>query len=133
MVVAPVTEHENGDLTCDFIDELERLEATFEENVAGLHAVWRRIQRVGPRALGVSLYHEADTGTGIYEFRKGRIRVYCFESSTGAVVVCSHAIVKKGQVTAKADKKRVAALRTAFEAALAADEVEYVKGEDNGA
>lgn len=123
-VIAPIREQDGEDF-CDLQDELEALRDSYDETVTGLYLIWERIPNVGPRALGTAIYHEAIDGTGIYEFVKGRLRVYCFEAA-GALVVCSHAIVKKGQQTAKGDKKRALKLQGQYRTAAAKGEVRLI-------
>lgn len=92
--------------------------------ILGFHALWARIQRVGPRALGTDLYHCVDEEHEIYEFLKGPLRLLCFEAE-GAVVVCSHVIRKQRQKIKARDKQQAIALRRDFLQAQAARNVIY--------
>lgn len=127
-IVAPLS-GEGAEVTCELLEQLEDLRNAHEASVIGLYTVWERINRFGPRALGTGLYHLVDEENGIYEFIKGRIRVLCFESHTGAICVCSHVLLKSSQKTPKAAIKLAIRLKAQFSTAFAAGTVQFVTEE----
>ena len=74
-------------------------------NAKGMFALFKRYAMDGRNRFPSGNFHEANKEERIWEFIKGRLRVYCFVDSSGGLVVLSHGIVKKTQ---KADKQEVA-------------------------
>ncbi len=111
--------------------ELEAQLAAFEQDkkrkasVIGFYALWVRIPRHGPRALGTDFYHCVDSNEGIYEFIKGSLRLLCFEAD-GAMVVCSHVFLKQSQKTPAREKKRAIAIKQQYQKAVAKGSIEIV-------
>ena len=132
-VVAPVTVVDGAEV-CELSLELQRFEDDRQTMAAalGLHEVWKRIDVTGPRALGVSLYHQVDEKHGIYEFVKGRLRVLCFEASTGAICVCACIFVKKTQKTPKGHVSQAIALQKSYEKAAAERLIKIVRRNSKG-
>ena len=84
-----------------------------------MRALFKRFATGGRLALTAELFHEASKQEGIWQFRKGRIRVFCFLD--GANLVLTHAAIKKSQ---KADKRQVAeATRRRNEYILSGDSI----------
>lgn len=98
--------------------------------VVGFRALWGRIPRTGPRALGTVLYHCVDEEHEIYEFIKGPLRLLCFEAQ-GACIVCSHVLRKQSQKIRNQDKAPAIALRNAYLAAAARGEVSIIEDEED--
>jgi len=65
----------------------------------------------GRAALTGDSFREA--GPGVYRFRSGRYRLYCFFDE-GSMIVLSHGMIKKDQKTAKKDKEAVSRLRDEY-------------------
>ncbi|MHB1099532.1 MAG: type II toxin-antitoxin system RelE/ParE family toxin [Burkholderiales bacterium] len=78
-----------------FIDDLDR---NFEANINGLLAVLDRYSKHGPEGMNDTICHLANQREKIWEFIKGRLRLYWF-SGGDAVVVCVCGCVKKSQKT----------------------------------
>lgn len=114
-VIAPLSE----DGACDLDTALAQFAGNKKYRAAavGMHALWQRIPRTGPRALGPDLYHCIDEKASIYEFIKGDLRLLCFEAD-GAIVVCSHVFLKKSQKTPAQEAKRAANLKKQYEQAV---------------
>lgn len=119
-VVAPVT-LVDGVEVCELAAELKVFEDEDQTyaSAIGLKEVWKRIEVTGPRSLGVSLYHQVDADHGIYEFVKGRLRVLCFEASSGAICVCACIFLKKSQKTPKKHVRQAISLQRSYEEAAA--------------
>jgi hypothetical protein len=128
LVAAPM----DGTGHCALEEELVRCMADpkLRGYVVGLRALWERIPRTGPRALGPVLYHCVDEEHKIYEFIKGPLRLLCFEAK-GAIVVCAHLLRKKTQKMARRDKIHAVALRERFLAARAAGDIQLIDDEAN--
>lgn len=62
----------------------------------GMFALFQRYAAAGRQKLPTAVFHEADRGSGVWQFIKGRLRVFCFIDD-GAMVVLTHGMVKKTQ------------------------------------
>lgn len=126
-VVAPLSE----DGTCELEASLMALadNRKLRASVVGLAALWDRIPRTGPKALGTSLYHCIDDKASIYEFIKGDLRLLCFEVD-GATVVCSHVFVKKSQKTPARVAKRAVELKKQYLQALQKGDVHIANDDE---
>lgn len=116
---------------CEVVDELRALfeDKKSKATAAGFFAQFSQIPAVGPRALRVEIYHKVDDENEIYEFIKGNHRLLCFEAE-GRLVICSHVLRKKSQKTSAKDRRKAAALRTAYLASKAAGNISVL--EDDG-
>jgi hypothetical protein len=117
----------DDDGSCPFDEELSQLLADTKNRAyaSGFIALWDRIPRLGPRALGTELYHCVDDENNIYEFIKGPYRVLCFELD-GAVVVCSHLLRKKRQNIRRKDVKPAVNLRSRCIESAQRKELEFI-------
>lgn len=72
-------------------------------------AIAQRLQHIsiyGLHNVPTAWYKVANRESGIYEFKKGDVRVFFFRGSGGEVVICTCGVVKQGQ---KADPLAVKA------------------------
>jgi hypothetical protein len=116
-----------ADDSCALEQELVALmsDAKYGASATGLGALWERIPKTGPKSLGAALYHRVDEKDDIYEFIKGDIRLFCFEAD-GAIVVCSHAIIKKSQKTKRKDIAPAIALKERYLVAEKTGRISFV-------
>lgn len=122
-VIAPLAD----DGSCELLDSLDELGPKFDAHVLALYDIWaERIPKFGPKKLGNDLYRCVDDKAGIYEFRRGRIRVFSFIAPTGAVCVCTHAILKDSQKVNKRAVTHAKRVKEHFDAAWNAKQVRYV-------
>lgn len=76
----------------------------------------RLIQTVaanGPRFLGEDMSRPIKTVDGLFEFKRGKLRVFWFYDQD-RIVICSHGLVKKAQKTPKRDLERARATITRY-------------------
>lgn len=85
-----------------------------QAHAKGLRALLRRYANGGRQALTTELFHEADRSEGIWEFRKGALRLYCFIDKDDTLTVLTHGAVKKTGKTAKADLTTACAMRDRY-------------------
>ena len=119
-VVAPLSDEDCCELETTLVELGNNKKR--RASAVGMHALWERIPRHGPRALGTELYHCINEKDAIYEFIKGDLRVLCFEAD-GAIVVCSHVLVKKTQKTPARDVRRAVELKRRYLQALKLSDV----------
>lgn len=126
-VVAAVVERPDQ-FTCPFVEALDDFmdDPKRQAWVAGLEAIWDRIPFNGPSQLGTSMYHMVDEANGIFEFRKGRLRVLCFQVQ-GSVCVCSTVFLKASDKTPAAQVTRAVKLKKSVAEAMNQGEIEYVE------
>lgn len=93
------------------VDEIEALlqDSNFSNTMTDLLALAETAleSESGPQLLKSNhkLCHEAIAGEGVYEFIKGRLRMYWFYGRERRVIIVAAVRVKKGQTTS-ADVKR---------------------------
>lgn len=89
-----------------FFDDLD---SCFSSNIDGLLLIMKEHSNNGNVLLTTENCHRACTENkiSIYEYRKGRLRIYWFYDELNKnIVVCSHGIIKKAQKTDKSDKEK---------------------------
>ncbi len=69
----------------------------FDSNRQALVQLLSRVAEDGLDGLPTALCHQADKKHGIYEFIKGRLRLYFFRGVNGDIAVCTAGTVKKTQ------------------------------------
>lgn len=88
----------------------------------GLLDLLDRVSEEGLGGLPTALCHLVDQSKGIYEFRKGRLRLFFFKGLNGDVAVCTGGVLKKTQKVDAAAVERAAKLKQLY---LAADGIKY--------
>jgi len=94
-------------------------------DAAGLVAILEQCAASGPFDFPDVISH--DVGDGVREFVKGRHRLLYFVPKEGAIVVCSHVLLKQSQKTPKRDRDRASRLRAGYDTASAAGRVEIIR------
>lgn len=97
---------------CDIVENEESAALRFLSSAApdmqgmakGFRALFRRYAEAGRGKLTTELFHEVDNENGIWEFVRGRLRIFCFMDS-GRLLILTHGTVKK---TKKVDRQEVA-------------------------
>lgn len=108
---------------------LSGVESQYEASAKGLDVLFNRYAQHGRNGLTIEQFHEANKKERIWEFTKGRLRVYCFLEDDGNVLLLSHGIVKKNQKAKSADIERAAALRDRYIRAKQAGNLSWEKSE----
>lgn len=75
-----------------------------EKSVQGYKAIWVRYAEHGRSGFTTEVLHEVNKKEAIYEFIKGRLRVFCYFTGDGGVVL-TNGTLKQGQ---KVDSAAVA-------------------------
>lgn len=79
-------------------------EATEKSSRFGMLEMLQHVSEKGLHGIPPGWVHEANKQHGIYEFIKGRLRLFFFKGENGQIAVCTSGVIKKGQ---KADKGAV--------------------------
>ena len=116
---------ERGD--CPLEEFLGSLGRQFESSLNGMMAMLDYVALRGP-PRNMELSHQLRGA--IYEFIKGRIRVFYFYGR-GREIICTHGLVKKSQKTKSADIEYAEQVRLAFRTAVAAGKLKILNEEDN--
>jgi len=98
----------------------------------GCYALFERYAEYGRDGMTTDWFHEANKQSGIWQFIKGRLRVYCFMDD-GDLVILTHGSVKKTQ---KADPKqieRAVAQKAQYERAKALNKITFLENDDEQA
>jgi len=115
----------DGDI-CPAIDFLVCGEATTESSRNGLVEMLDAVSAMGLQGVPSAWLHEANKQLGIYEFVKGRLRLFFFKGVSGQIAVCTTGVMKSGQKADKASVKRAAEFRDLYFAAHAANTLKVV-------
>lgn len=119
-IVAVMDGHE-----CPAFDFLIHGEATTESNRRGLVKILEHVAEVGLQEAS-QWVHEANKEHGIYEFIKGRLRLFFFKGNDGQIAVCTAGVLKKGQKADKAAVKKAADYKRAYFSAYADNQLKVV-------
>lgn len=114
---------------CTFEDFCDELGPQFRASLAGVVAMMDHHSRHGRQAFNTDQCHYVDQQEQIYEYIKGRLRVFWFEDDDH-VVICTHGIVKKDQRTPKREIDKAKRIKAAYLKAKANAEVRIVEEED---
>jgi hypothetical protein len=93
-------------------------------SAAGMWALFDRYAEGGRMKLTAELFHEANRDGKIWDFIKGRLRVYCFMEE-GALVVLTHGTIKKSQKVDRRDIARAVSCRNAYLASSQRGELQW--------
>ena len=105
-------------------DFLQYSPADLQGSARGMWALLDRYAEGGRQKLTAELFHEANREAAIWEFVKGRLRLYCFIDD-GAVVILTHGAIKKSQKAARSDIARAVGLRNEYLAARQRGELRW--------
>lgn len=108
-IITPMKGNGSSELE-DFLDGLSR---NFEANIAGVMAMMEQHCNHGAEQFNTSQCHYIDQKEQVYEYIKGRIRVFWFEDDE-RVVICTHGILKKSQKTPKTDIQRALSIKAKY-------------------
>lgn len=106
---------------CDIIEDEESSALGFLSKVApdmratakGFRALFRRYAESGRSKLNTDLFHEADYENGIWEFVRGRLRIFCFMDG-GRLLILTHGAVKKSKKVDHHEVARAIRLKEAY-------------------
>lgn len=107
-------------------DFLTSLPPNMQASAEGMVSLLTHVAEKGPQNLPDTLCHTV--ADGIWEFIKGRLRVFWFYDR-GKVVICTHGLIKKGQKTPQQDIQTAQSCKRDYDAAMLANHVEILEGE----
>lgn len=93
----------------------------------GLVKILELVAERGLTALPHGWCHEADKERGVYEFRKGKLRLFFFKGSGRDIAVCTSGVRKDQAKADKASVNRAAERKKDYFAALSANKLEVVE------
>lgn len=91
-----------------------------QASARGMIKLFERYAEGGRNLLTSDNFHEANKEEGIWEFIKGRLRVFCFMDGEDRLVILSHGAIKKSQKADKLEVAKAARLKRDYLAAKAA-------------
>nr|WP_256736599.1 type II toxin-antitoxin system RelE/ParE family toxin [Pseudomonas gingeri] len=92
---------------------MEEVGSGFESNLNGLLIMMERHSKQGPETFNTAQCHYVDQDEKIYEYIKGRLRLFWFEDDD-KIVVCTHGIVKKSQKTPRREIQRAIRVKRTY-------------------
>lgn len=106
IVAAPVLDEKSPECkTSEAQTYLMNVSSDMQASARGMYTLFERYGMDGRKLLPSNVFHEANKEEGIWQFIKGRLRLFCFIDESGALLILSHGTVKKTQ---KADRYEVA-------------------------
>lgn len=112
-------------ITEEFLDSLA---ASFKSNAAGLLVLMEQHCEHGPDQFNTAQSHYVDQREQIYEYIKGRLRLFWFEDDD-RVVICMHGIIKKDQKTPRQEIERAKRVKAAYMQAKAQGSLTFIEEE----
>lgn len=101
-------------------------EASTRASRLGLVEMIKFVAAEGLQAAPSAWWHEASKAEGIYEFRKGSLRLFFFKGEGGEIAVCTNGVIKKGAKADKSAVSRAARLRQDYLVALQNNSYEVI-------
>lgn len=95
----------------------------------GCYALFERYAEYGRNGMTADWFHEANKQSGIWQFIKGRLRVYCFMDG-GDLIILTHGSVKKTQKADPSQIERAVALKTQYEQDKASNKIIFLEDDD---
>jgi len=123
-ILSPISKGAQS-ITEEFLDGLA---ASFQSNTAGLLVMMEQHSEHGPEQFNTAQCHYVDQREQIYEYIKGRLRLFWFEDDD-RVVVCMHGIVKKDQKTPRRDIDRAKRVKATYMQAKAEGSLTFIEEE----
>jgi hypothetical protein len=93
-------------------------------SAAGMLALFSRYAEGGRQYLPTAVFHEANRQKGIWQFIKGRLRIFCFIDD-GALVILTHGAIKKSQKADPSEIRHAARLKAQYLAAKNRNELRW--------
>lgn len=112
----------------DLLEFLEGLGANLQSSGAAMLRLLERCAQHGPPKNSDLKHNLSD---GIYELRKGQLRVLYF-TDKGRLIICSHGLIKKTGKVPKKDIDRVKKARNRYLDAQRRDLLEILEEDDHG-
>ncbi len=122
-VVAPA---EEGSLS-EVARFLAEAPADMQASARGIYVLLQRYAQDGRQRLTSDNFHEANKPEGIWQFIKGRLRVFCFMDAQGGLVVLSHCAIKKTQKADSQEVDRAIRLKKQYETAQKEGSIQLVE------
>lgn len=113
------------DTSCPAMDFLLDGEAATESSRRGLIQILEHVSEMGLQGASPWV-HEANKQLGIYEFIKGRLRLFFFKGHNGQIAVCTTGVMKKGQKADKGAIQKAADYKAEYYADMANDKLRVV-------
>lgn len=92
----------------------------------GCYALFERYAEYGRSGMTADWFHEVDKPSGIWQFKKGRLRVYCFLDD-GNLIVLAHGSVKKSQKVDPLQLERAVAIKKRYEEDKVKNKITFVE------
>ena len=113
----------------DFLQSGEESQAAWR---LGLLKMLAHIAQYGFEKMPAAWSHEANKQGGVFEFRRGSLRLFYFKGADGQIAVCTSGVLKKGQKADKRAVSRAVALRAAYFEAQKAGKLETEREKGDG-
>lgn len=114
---------------CPAEDFLTQGEAAYEANRDGLLVMLKHAAQNGLDSLPAKWSHEVDKNDAIYEFIKGKLRLFFFKGTNGQIAVCTSGVIKKTKKVDKGEVDAAARHRAAYFQAVAEGTLQVITDE----
>ncbi len=110
--VVAVIESDGG--TCPVMDFLSSQPKNLAASAKGFKSLFKRYAESGRHNLTTSLFHEVDRNEKIWQFTKGRLRIFCYIDNDGKLLLLTHGAIKKSQKVAQNEVNRAIAVKNKY-------------------
>lgn len=107
------------DGTCPVLTFLHTQPPNRQASAKGFPALFRRYAQLGRAGLTEDQFHLANREEKIWEFRKGALRVFCFEDGDGRLIILTHGAAKASQKVKASDIKTATEVKRRYLSAKA--------------
>jgi hypothetical protein len=114
---------------CPAEDFIKQGEETTKASRDGLLEMIGHVAERGLQSIPAAWWHEADKARGIYEFRKGPLRLFFFKGAGKDIAVCTSGVRKTGQKADKPSVNKAATWKADYFDAVANRKLEVVEDE----
>lgn len=119
-------------VTCESLDFLMNLEASYQANADGLFELLERISLEGLSEISTKLSHRVDENENIYELIKGKLRLFYFKTEDDFLIICTTALIKKTQAVDPKHVKKAIRLKHEYLQAVKQHTLSVIEENENG-
>lgn len=113
-VVAVTENNSQGVCTCPVTDFLHSQPRELSGSAKGFKNLFKRYANGGRQQLTAALFHEVNKEEGIWQFTKGRLRIFCYIDNDERLLVLSHGAIKKTQKVSKSELKHAISVKNKY-------------------
>ncbi len=113
-VVAVTKEDADGVMDCPVTDFLHGQPSERSGTAKGFKCLFERYAEGGRNKLTKSLFHEVNDKEKIWEFIKGKLRIFCYIDNDAKLVLLTHGALKQTQKVSRQEVNRAISVKNRY-------------------